>query len=158
MPSMTSAFTGRASSGCGGNGESNAAELLRAVRGGRMHPTLFEQKNQVDSLSSPAYNLRVMKLIKLIAGVAMTAALFIAPVVKADGTSTNSVAVKPIPYPLTVCPVSDEKLGGDMGAPYVFVYKGQEIKFCCSSCKKDFLKDPDKYLKKIKTEAAKLKK
>jgi len=38
---------------------------------------------------------------------------------------------------------------GSMGDPYVFVYQGQEIKFCCSSCKPEFLKDPEKYMKKI---------
>lgn len=61
---------------------------------------------------------------------------------------------KPKPYPLKVCVVSDEKLGGDMGDPYVHTYKGQEIKFCCKGCLKDFNKEPDKYLKKIQ-EAAK---
>jgi hypothetical protein len=50
--------------------------------------------------------------------------------------------------------VSDEQLGG-MGDPIVFVYENkekginQEIKFCCSSCKPKFLKDPDKYMKII---------
>lgn len=37
-----------------------------------------------------------------------------------------------------------------MGKPYVFTYKGQEIKLCCKSCQKDFKKDPAKYLKKLK--------
>jgi YHS domain-containing protein len=71
-------------------------------------------------------------------------------------TSTNQPAVKPIPYPLKTCPVSDEKLG-EMGTPYVFVYQGQEIKLCCPDCKADFMKDPAKYLKKIKDLAAKQK-
>ncbi|MBI5384793.1 MAG: hypothetical protein HZA90_08895 [Verrucomicrobia bacterium] len=52
------------------------------------------------------------------------------------------------PYPLKNCLVSDEKLG-EMGDPYVFTYKGQEIKLCCKSCLKDFNKDPKKFLKKI---------
>ncbi len=51
---------------------------------------------------------------------------------------------------LATCPVSDEKLGGDMGKPYVFTYKDQEVKLCCSMCKKDFDKDPEKYLAKIR--------
>jgi YHS domain-containing protein len=38
---------------------------------------------------------------------------------------------------------------GSMGDPYVFAYQGQEIKFCCPDCKPEFLKDPDKYMKKI---------
>lgn len=53
------------------------------------------------------------------------------------------------PYPLKTCLVSDEKFGGEMGKPYVFVEKGQEIKLCCKSCLKDFQKDPAKYLKKL---------
>lgn len=53
------------------------------------------------------------------------------------------------PYPLDTCIVSDEKLG-EMGKPVVFVYKGQEIKLCCKHCRKDFDKDPAKYLKKLK--------
>lgn len=52
------------------------------------------------------------------------------------------------PYPLDVCIVSDEKLGG-MGKPVVFEYKGQEIKLCCKSCRKKFDKDPATYLKKL---------
>ena len=62
-----------------------------------------------------------------------------------DGV-TNTTAARP--YPLNVCLVDGMKLGS-MGQPYVFVYQGQEIKFCCADCKPEFLKDPDKYLKKI---------
>lgn len=52
------------------------------------------------------------------------------------------------PYPLTTCIVSDDKLG-EMGKPVVFDYKGQEVKLCCKDCRKDFDKDPAKYLKKL---------
>ncbi len=41
-----------------------------------------------------------------------------------------------------------------MGEPYVFSYKGQEIKFCCKGCDKDFAKEPAKYLKKMEKLAA----
>jgi YHS domain-containing protein len=54
----------------------------------------------------------------------------------------------PIPDKLTTCPVSGEKLG-EMGKPYVLEYKGREVKLCCPDCKKDFEKDPAKYMKKI---------
>lgn len=50
---------------------------------------------------------------------------------------------------LTTCPVSGEKLG-EMGKPYTFVYKDQEVKLCCKGCKKDFDKDPEKYMKLIR--------
>jgi len=63
-------------------------------------------------------------------------------------------AQKAKPYPLEKCVVSNEKLGGDMGKPYVFTHEGQEIKLCCKSCLKDFKKDPAKYLAKIKTAEA----
>jgi hypothetical protein len=98
-----------------------------------------------------------MKTTKFFAGLLVAVALVAATAAQADTATTNSPAAKPIPYPLKTCPVSDEKLGGDMGAPYVFVYQGQEIKLCCSGCKKDFLKEPAKYLKKIKELAAKQK-
>ena len=58
------------------------------------------------------------------------------------------------PYKLDKCMVSDEKLG-EMGKPFVFEYKGQEIKLCCKNCKKDFDKDPAKYLKKMAEEEKK---
>ncbi len=57
-------------------------------------------------------------------------------------------------YPLKTCIVSDEKLG-EMGDPYVFTHKGQELKLCCKSCLKDFNKNPDKYLKKLEAKPKK---
>ena len=56
---------------------------------------------------------------------------------------------KPVPDKMTTCPVSGDKLG-EMDKPYVFEYKGQEVKLCCKHCLKDFNKDPDKYMKKIR--------
>lgn len=50
---------------------------------------------------------------------------------------------------LSTCPVSGEKLG-EMGKPYTFTYKDQEVKLCCKSCKKDFDKDPEKYMALIR--------
>ena len=55
----------------------------------------------------------------------------------------------PIPDKLKTCPVSGDKLGGDMGKPFVFEYKGREVKLCCKDCKGDFDKEPAKYMKKI---------
>ena len=84
----------------------------------------------------------------MIAGLAL-AATALTSTARAD-TSTNAPAK---PDRLTTCPVSGEKLDS-MGNPYVFVYQGQEVKLCCSGCKKDFDKDPAKYLKKIQDAAA----
>jgi YHS domain-containing protein len=64
---------------------------------------------------------------------------------------TNSVSKTPPPKPdlLTTCPVSGDKLG-EMGPAFVFVYKGQQVKLCCPDCKKDFDKNPEKYIKLIR--------
>ncbi len=92
-----------------------------------------------------------MKNLKWIAGIILTAALVIAaPAVRADGTNSASAMPKPKPDLLKTCPVSGDKLGGGMGKPYVFIYKGQEVKLCCPDCKAEFDKDPAKYLKKIR--------
>lgn len=60
--------------------------------------------------------------------------------------SHGTTAAKP--YPLKTCIVTDEKLG-DHGQPYAFVHQGQEIKLCCEDCRKDFDKEPAKYLSKL---------
>ena|ERR1035437_7214745 len=62
----------------------------------------------------------------------------------ASDASTNG-----IPDLLLTCPVSGEKLG-EMGKPLTFTYKDQEVKLCCKGCKKDFDKDPAKYMKLIR--------
>jgi len=53
------------------------------------------------------------------------------------------------PYPLAICLVSNEKLGGDMGEPLSLVFEGREIKLCCKDCIKDFNKEPAKFLRKL---------
>ncbi len=52
-------------------------------------------------------------------------------------------------YPMTTCPVSGDKLGGDMGEPVDYVYGNRLILFCCKGCKGDFLKDPSAMLEKL---------
>src|SRR5580658_9798226 len=96
-----------------------------------------------------------MKKLKFVAGILLAMAVIsISTTARADGTntisSTNSAsATPPKPDLLTTCPVSGDKLG-DMGKPYVFVYKGQEVKLCCPDCKADFDKNPAKYMKMIR--------
>jgi YHS domain-containing protein len=84
-----------------------------------------------------------MKAIKYLSAGALSALILAAPLVTLADDSAKAK-----PYTLDKCIVSDEKLG-DMGAPYVFEYKGQEIKLCCKSCQKDFDKNPAKYMKKL---------
>ena len=45
-----------------------------------------------------------------------------------------------------------------MGKPVTYSYQGREIKFCCKDCRKDFDKDPAKYIKKLEEAEAKAKK
>jgi YHS domain-containing protein len=85
-----------------------------------------------------------MKKLLLITGIALAAAF----ATRADDAKTTDT--KPTPDKLTTCPVSGDKLGGDMGGPYVFTYQGQEVKLCCKNCKKDFDKEPDKFIAKIR--------
>ena len=94
-----------------------------------------------------------MKKLKMLAAIAL-AVPFLASPFAGLADDTNSVAPAPSkPDKLTTCPVSGEKLG-EMAPPYVFTFKGQEVKLCCSGCKKDFYKAPAKYLKKIQDAAA----
>jgi len=68
------------------------------------------------------------------------------------GMTTPTAAddsTNPKPDLLKTCPVSDEKLG-EMGKPVVFTYKDQEVKLCCKGCRKDFDKNPEKYIAKIR--------
>jgi hypothetical protein len=76
--------------------------------------------------------------------------LVIAGIVLATNLTLRAEDAKPTPDLLATCPVSGEKLGGDMGKPVTFIYKNQEVKLCCKGCKKDFDKDPDKFIVKIR--------
>ena len=61
------------------------------------------------------------------------------------------VADQKTKYPTTMCVVSDDKLGGDMGKPVDYIWRvagkpDRLVTFCCKDCVKDCNKDPDKYL------------
>ena len=88
----------------------------------------------------------------------ITAAILVASfLIPMSGLADDKKAEKLKPYTLKTCIVSGDKLG-EMGEPYVYEYKGREIKFCCKGCLKDFNKEPDKYIKKIEEAEAKAKK
>jgi len=101
-----------------------------------------------------------MKFSKAFLTISLLASLAVVPFAH----SAEDAAKKPKPYILKTCLVSDEKLGGDMGDPYVFIYgatktdPGREIKLCCKSCLKDFDKDTKKLIKKLDEAEAKAKK
>ena len=95
-----------------------------------------------------------MRIVKNLTAGFVALTLLTAPLVGfAADQKTDSKAK---PYPLKTCVVSGEKLGAM--DPYVFVYKGREIKLCCKDCLKDFNKAPAKYVKKIEEAEAKAKK
>ena len=98
---------------------------------------------------------------------AITLAFLLGALVPAfGGKAVDNIKPNPNAYPLKTCVVSGDKLGGDMGAPYIFIYKdpnikddpGREVRLCCDGCLDDFKKDPAKYLKKIDDARAKLNK
>ncbi len=45
-----------------------------------------------------------------------------------------------------ICPV----MGDPINKKYYVDYKGKRIYFCCSSCPDEFMKDPEKYMNKIR--------
>ena|SRR3989338_944998 len=53
-----------------------------------------------------------------------------------------------------LCPVSDGKIDFEnpKHKPARLAYKGKIYNFCCDMCIKDFKKDPDKFVKKIKAQ------
>jgi len=57
-------------------------------------------------------------------------------------------------YPLKVCLVSGEDLGSMGQSPeYIYRVDGQPdrlVLFCCDGCEEDFLKEPARYLAKLK--------
>ena len=58
------------------------------------------------------------------------------------------IAAQTASYPLDVCAVSGEKLGG-MGEPYDYVHGTRLVRFCCDGCVKGFQKAPAESMAKI---------
>ena len=93
-----------------------------------------------------------MKLLKTLSVALLLTSFGAAPLT--GSAAENKEKLKP--YTLENCVVSGDKLG-EMGKPFVYEYKGREIKFCCKNCVKDFNKEPAKYVKKIEEAEAKAK-
>lgn len=51
-------------------------------------------------------------------------------------------------YPISTCAVAGKTLGS-MGAPFVHIHEGRQVKFCCKACLPAFKKNPAKYLAKV---------
>lgn len=83
-----------------------------------------------------------MKLLRLLLPVALVGAF--TTLSAADKKPADPKAAKAKPYPLKICVVTDDELKKDA---FTYVYQGREIKLCCDECKKDFEKEPAKYVK-----------
>jgi len=77
-----------------------------------------------------------------LAGLAATSTLFADPT--SDQKQGHSEKTR-IEAANTVCPVSGDQVGGEMGKPVYVEYQGKKIGLCCKDCVKDFKKDPAKY-------------
>lgn len=56
--------------------------------------------------------------------------------------------------PQTICPV----MGGKIDKKVYADYQGKRVYFCCSSCREEFKKDPDKYIKKLEDQGVAIEK
>jgi YHS domain-containing protein len=56
------------------------------------------------------------------------------------------------PKPQTTCPV----LAGNIDKSVYADYQGKRIYFCCQGCDAEFMKNPEKYLKKLQEEGVTL--
>jgi YHS domain-containing protein len=83
-----------------------------------------------------------MKLLRLLLPVAVVGAF--TTLSAADKKPADPKAAKAKPYPLKICVVTDDELKKDA---FTYVFQGREIKLCCDECKKDFEKEPAKYVK-----------
>jgi YHS domain-containing protein len=54
----------------------------------------------------------------------------------------------------TICPV----MGDPINKKFFVDYKGYRIYFCCSSCPEEFMKNPEKYMKKLRESGVTLEK
>jgi YHS domain-containing protein len=52
-------------------------------------------------------------------------------------------------YPLDTCPVSGDKLGGDMGQPVNIIYNNRLVRLCCADCQKELTAKPAEFIKKL---------
>jgi len=59
-------------------------------------------------------------------------------------SETQEVAVAEIEQ--TICPVME---GNKINKDIFVEYKGKKVYFCCPSCKKKFLQNPEKYISKL---------
>jgi YHS domain-containing protein len=74
-----------------------------------------------------------------------------APAEASKGLAELSDADRAAAEKQRVCPVSGDVLGAE-GTPYKVTVKGQTVFLCCRACEKQLMKNPDKYLAKLKAD------
>ena len=120
-------------------------------------PFAFLAKKFEDSRGFWCISILVMRMNFLCSGLGRLMAVGAAALVwggcSEQSSSSTGSSSEAKAYTLDTCVVSDEKLGS-MGEPVVKVYDGQQVKFCCNSCVKDFEKDKTKFIAKISAAAA----
>ena len=67
--------------------------------------------------------------------------------------AAETLASSPVDAGNKSCPISGDKVDLEKGG--TAEYQGKLYHFCCPMCKKDFLKDPEKYLKSMKAKEEK---
>ena len=120
-------------------------------------PCVFPAKKFEDSAGIWCIDVPVMRMNFLSSGLGRLMTVATAALVWGGCSEQNSsnagASTEAKAYTLDTCVVSGEKLGS-MGDPVVKVYDGQQVKFCCNSCVKDFEKDKAKFIAKIAATAA----
>ena len=72
---------------------------------------------------------------------------------KTTEADTNKTSSAISPYPLDFCLISGNDFGEDPDMiPYVHVYEGTTIKFCCKPCLPKFEKNPEQYMADLNEE------
>lgn len=94
---------------------------------------------------------------KIIAGLTIMFVMAGSPLVYAEPETAvpaeQPAAVEAVEVGNQICPVSKEKVG-EMGEAVKYEYNGKIYNLCCPACKKDFAKDPEKFVKIAEDEVA----
>lgn len=102
---------------------------------------------KLDSKGTPVDVVVGTKLVRLCCG-GCKGALAKDPAAAFTKVDNAWIAAQIPTYPLTTCPISDEKLGS-MGEPYDVLYGTTLVRLCCKSCKKTLDKDGPAIVAKV---------
>lgn len=92
-----------------------------------------------------------MNIQRIILGVALVAGISMSQAMAEMSASEHQAAMVEVGN--TICPVSGEKVG-EMGEVVKVESNGKKYNLCCSMCKKDFMKNQEKFSKIAEDNAA----